>query len=300
MQVLVSGSTGLVGTALVPALTEAGHEVIRLLRSATGTATKEITYWDPEHSSVNLQSLDGVDAVVHLAGESIASGRWSTARKDRIRSSRVDGTHLLCESLAHLPKPPRVIVSASAIGYYGSRGDEVLTESSSPGEGYLSEVCQSWEAACEPARQAGIRVVNVRFGMILSTAGGALATMLTPFKMGVGGIVGSGRQFVSWVAIDDVVNAILYVLQSEQISGAVNVTAPHPVSNREFTKTFGKVLGRPTVFPMPEFAARLAFGEMADELLLSSQRVHPERLQQAGYTFRLAELEPALRHVLNR
>ena len=300
MNILVSGSTGLVGTALISALTAAGHEVIRLVRVKSRTPSKEIIGWDPAAHYIDAAGLEGLDAIVHLAGEPIASGRWNSAKKTRIRDSRVQGTRLLCETLSHVARPPQALICASAIGYYGDRGDEVLTESSPVGRGFLAEVCRDWEAACEPARQKGVRVVNTRFGVILSTAGGALAKLITPFKMGLGGIIGSGRQSMSCLSIDDCIGAILYALQTASVVGPVNVVGPTPVTNRDFTKTLGRVLGRPTVFPMPAFAARLAFGEMADELLLNSQRVEPRKLLESGYAFHHRDLETALRHVLER
>lgn len=298
MNILVSGSTGLVGTALIPALTGAGNEVVRLVRSKSRSPSKELLGWDPEAKYIDAAGLENVDAVVHLAGEPIAAGRWNALKKARIRDSRVQGTRLLCESLAHLAKRPAVLVCASAIGYYGDRGDEILSESSSSVAGFLADVCREWEAATDAARDKGIRVVNLRFGVILSSRGGALAKMLTPFKLGAAGIIGSGRQFMSCIAIDDCIRAILHALATGTLSGPVNVVGPVPVTNREFTKTLGKVLGRPTVLPMPAFAARLAFGEMADELLLGSNRVEPKRLLESGFQFQYPELEAMLRHVL--
>jgi uncharacterized protein (TIGR01777 family) len=298
MNILVSGSTGLVGTALIAALTGSGHEVVRLVRSKSRSASRELIGWDPEANYIDAAGLAGLDAIVHLAGESIASGRWTALKKARIRDSRVRGTQLLCEALAHSATPPPVLVCASAIGFYGDRGDEVLTETSAGGKGFLAEVCRDWEGATEPARQKGIRVVNLRFGVILSAQGGALAKMLTPFKMGVGGVVGSGRQYMSCITIDDVIGAIQHSLGNNSLNGPVNVVDPTSVTNHDFTKTLGKVLGRPTVFPMPAFAARLAFGEMADELLLSSARVVPTKLQTSGFQFRYPDLEASLRHVL--
>lgn len=298
MNILVSGSTGLVGTALITALTAAGHEVVRLVRVKSRTPSKEIIGWDPAASYIDAAGLEGLDAVVHLAGEPIASGRWNADKKRRIRDSRVQGTQMLCEALSHVIRPPATMICASAIGYYGDRGDEVLTESSACGRGFLAEVCRDWEAACDAAREKGIRVVNARFGVILSTKGGALAKMLTPFKMGVAGIIGSGKQYMSCISIDDVVLAIVHALNTAAVVGPLNVVGPTPVTNREFTKTLGKIVGRPTVFPMPAFAARLAFGEMADELLLSSDRVEPKKLLDGGYTFNHRDLQTALRHVL--
>lgn len=298
MKVLITGATGLVGSALVPLLTTTGHEVSRLVRSQP-TEPNDIP-WDPAQGILHPARLEGHDAVVHLAGENIAGARWTTAFKQRIRDSRLVGTRRLCETLAKLSHKPKTLVCASAIGYYGDRGGEALTETSAPGEGFLPDVCREWEAACEPARQAGIRVVNLRIGVVLSPKGGALAQMLTPFRLGGGGVVGSGRQYWSWIAIDDVVGAILHCLTHAELSGPVNATAPSPVTNHEFTKTLGAVLHRPTVIPMPAFAARLALGEMADALLLSSTRVLPQQLQSTGYHFRCPTLESALRHVLGQ
>jgi uncharacterized protein (TIGR01777 family) len=304
MNVLISGSTGLVGSALIPFLTSGGHEVIRLLRvkgsSTLQSSSKEAVYWDPDGGRINPGDLEGLDAVVHLAGDPIASGHWTAAKKARIRDSRVVGTRLLCEALAKCDRPPQVLVSASAIGFYGDRGDEVLTESSPAGIGFLADVCREWEDATQLAASKGIRTVTLRTGVVLSPAGGALAKMLPPFKMGVGGVLGSGRQYMSWISIDDLIGAIHHSLINSSVSGPVNGTAPSPVTNREFTKTLGRVLHRLTIFPMPAFAARLAFGEMADELLLSGQRVQPLRLLNGGYSFRHSDLETALRHVLGR
>jgi len=298
MRILVSGSSGLVGTALIPVLTGAGHEVARLIRAKSGSPSKELVAWDPEAGSIDAAGLEGLDAAVHLAGESIASGRWTAAKKARIRDSRLKGTRLLCEALARCAKPPQILVCASAIGFYGDRGDETLTETSPSGSGFLAEVCREWESATDPAAKRGIRVVNTRFGVILSANGGALAKMLTPFKMGIGGVLGSGRQYMSCISIDDCVTAIVYALSTNSLSGPVNVVGPVPVTNAEFTKTLGRVLGRPTVMPMPAFAARLAFGEMADELLLSSSRVVPQKLLDSGLQFHDRDLEAALRLVL--
>jgi hypothetical protein len=235
---------------------------------------------------------------VHLAGDNIASGRWTAAKKASIRNSRVQGTTVLCEALAQLVKPPKVLLSASAIGYYGDRGATTLREESPPGTGFLAEVCQAWEAATAPAVQRGIRVVYLRFGMVLSAAGGALAKMLTPFRLGLGGVVGTGKQYMSWIALDDVLGVIPHALSTETLHGPVNVVAPQAVTNQEFTTALGQVLRRPTKLPMPAFAARLLFGEMADALLLASTRVAPVRLLASGYTFHYPELEEALQHLL--
>jgi hypothetical protein len=298
LRVGVTGSHGLVGTALVPFLTTGGHRVVPIVRGAA--ADPEAIRWDPAHGLQDAARLSGVDAVVHLAGENIAARRWTDAHKAAVRQSRVEGTRRLCEALAALPHPPRVLVAASATGFYGDRGAEVLTEESSPGSGFLAEVCREWESATRPAEQAGIRVVHLRFGMILSPRGGALGKMLLPFKLGVGGPAGSGRQFVSWVAIDDAIGAVLHAVATEGLRGPANVVAPAPVTNAEFARTLGRVLSRPALVPFPAFAARLAFGELAEALLLASARVMPAKLQASGYRFRFADLEGALRHLLGR
>ena len=299
MNILVSGSSGLVGSALVPFLTAQGHVVTRLVRGSAAAAEKTVA-WDPENGRVDASSLEGFDAVVHLAGENIAAGRWSAERKARIRNSRVVGTRTLAEALARLNHPPQVLASASAIGYYGSRGDEVLREDSASGSGFLAEVAREWEAAAAPAVDKGIRVAFLRFGVILSTHGGALPRMLFPFRMGAGGKIGNGRQYMSWVALDDVVGATHHALANADLRGPVNVVAPNPVTNVEFTRALGRVLRRPTIFPLPAFAARLLLGEMADELLLASARVEPARLTATNYAFRFPELEAALRYLLGK
>lgn len=295
MNILVTGATGLVGSYLVPRLEAEGHRVRKLVRKEP--AAENEFFWNPEET-IDMASLRDLDAVIHLAGESISEGRWTPEKKARIRESRVRGTSLLAESLAELTDPPKVLICASAMGYYGDRGAEILTEGASPGTGFLPEVCQQWEAAAEPAKQKGIRVVHLRFGLILSSKGGALKKMLPPFKMGVGGKVGSGNQYYSWIAIDDVAGAIDHALKNESVQGPTNTASPNPVTNRDFTKAVGKVLHRPTLFAMPSTAARIAFGEMADALLLSSTRVHPEKLLATNYVFRYPELEGALRHVI--
>jgi hypothetical protein len=256
--------------------------------------------WNPEAEEVAMPGLEGMDAVVHLAGENIATGRWTAEKKAKIRHSRVQGTRVLCETLSRLAEPPKVLVSASAVGYYGDRGEEILREDSLPGMGFLAQVCRDWEAATEPATQRGIRVVHLRLGAVLSPSGGALAKMLGPFKIGVGGVVGSGRQYMSWIAIDDVLGVVHHCLITETLDGPVNAVAPSPMTNREFTRILGRVLGRPALFPLPSFAARLVFGEMADALLLASTRVEPSRLQETGFSFRYPELEGALRHLLGK
>ena len=297
MKILITGSTGLIGSALVPALTSKGHEVIRLVRSTPKSGAAGVR-WNPEQNYIDIAGLEGLDAVVHLAGENIAEGRWTEERKRRIRDSRVNGTRLLSEALAGLTAPPKTVLAASATGYYGDRGEEILREDSASGSDFLANVCREWEAATQPAAQKGMRVVNLRFGIVLSKDGGALAKMLPPFQLGAGGKFGSGKQYMSWVALDDVVGVVDYALNNESLSGPVNVVSPNPVTNLEFTKTLGQVLSRPTLFPVPAFAARLVFGEMADALLLGSARVEPARLKESGYIFQYPELKSALRHLI--
>ena len=299
MKILMSGSHGLVGKALTKSLTNDGHEVVRLVRHNRSLGALEVE-WDPNQGRIDAEHLEGHDVVVHLAGESIAGGRWTDQKKRAIRDSRVNGTRLLSESLARLSRPPSLFLSASAIGYYGDRGDELLTEASAPGNDFLANVCVEWENATRPAVEKGIRTVHARFGIILDAEGGALAKMLTPFRMGIGGRVGDGKQWMSWVALDDVVNGLRFLMEEPSTRGPVNFVAPNPVTNAEFTKTLGQALSRPTLFPVPVFAARLAFGEMADALLLSSQRVEPRVLKENSFLFSWPTLEPALKHLLAR
>jgi hypothetical protein len=297
MKVLISGASGLVGTALSEELKKEGHDVLRLVRREPRSPGE--VQWDTERGIHDTSSLH-VDAVVHLAGESIAEGRWNDAKKRRILESRKQGTRALAESLAKLPTKPKVLVSASAIGYYGDRGSETLTESSTSGSNFVAEVCREWEAATQPAVDAGLRVVNVRIGVVLAAEGGALKKMLLPFQLGAGGKLGSGDQVMSWVGLTDVVGILRHAIETDGLAGPVNATSPNAVTNLEYTKTLGRVLSRPTIFPMPAFAARLAFGQMADELLLASADVKPKVLQESGYTFRQPELEACLRSVLNK
>ncbi len=296
MKILISGSTGLVGTELVHRLSERDHTVVRLVRRAA-TSEHEIE-WDPAGGRLDPGAVSGFDAVVHLAGENVAGRRWSAKQKEAIRSSRVDGTRLLAEALATTESPPRSLVCASAIGFYGSRGDEELTEDSSPGDEFLSDVCRAWEEAARPAIDRGIRTAFLRYGVILSDRGGALAKMLTPFKLGVAGKMGHGRQWMSWLSLDDAAGIILHALETESLEGPINAVSPSPVTNLQFTKALGAELRRPTVFPMPAFAARLAFGEMADALLLGSTRVIPNQLLRSDYKFRHRELQSALHDIL--
>ena len=300
MRVAVSGSTGLVGSEVVASFSAAGHEVVRLIRRAAAPGESAVR-WDPGKGEVDAAGLEGLDAVVHLAGENVGSGRWTAARKAAIRDSRVKGTRLLCEALAGLVRPPETLVCASAVGYYGDRREEALTEESPPGAGFLPEVSREWEAASGAASRKGIRVVALRFGMVLSPKGGALARMLPLFRSGLGGVIGGGRQYVSWVALDDIPPIILHALHRVDLGGPVNAVAPRPVTNREFTETLGSVLSRPTPLPVPAFALRLAVGrEMADALLLASARVLPRRLEETGYHFLHPELGAALRHLLGK
>lgn len=296
MKILIGGSHGLVGTALIKSLEVQGHEIFRLVRHAPTSKTE--VEWSPDRYSIALARIEGFDAVVNLAGESIAEGRWTDDKKRRIRESRVKGTKLLGDALANLTVPPKAFVCASAIGYYGNRGDELLTETSAAGDDFLAKVCAEWEEATALATEKGIRVVNARFGVILDTNGGALKTMLPPFRMGVGGRIGSGKQWMSWIALDDVVGGIQFALANDSTKGPINFVAPVPVTNAEFTKTLGKVLSRPTVLPIPAFAIKLLFGEMGEALLLGGQRVAPERLVAEGFEFRYSQLEPALAHIL--
>ncbi len=295
MRVLVTGATGLIGSHLVPALKREGHQVVRLGRRP-GAAD---FLWDPLRGTLDARALEGVEAVVHLAGENIGQ-RWTAQRRERIWRSRVEGARLLAEAIVAAPSPPRVFVSASAVGYYGDRGQEPLDESSGPGTGFLADLCRAWEEAAQGATRAGTRVVNTRFGVVLSGRGGALARLLPLFRLGLGATLGSGRQFMSWVALDDAVAGLLFALSRDDLSGPVNVTAPNPVTNAEFTRTLARVLGRPAFLRVPAFALRLAMGRMADEALLMGQRVLPAKLQAAGFQFRYPELEAALRHVLGR
>jgi len=295
MKVLVTGASGLVGSALIESLEANGHETAPLPRTRVANGSP---YWDPESGVMDLAGVSDIAAVVHLAGENIASGRWNDRKKARILDSRVKGTKLLSEFFAASKSKPQVIVSASAIGFYGDRGEELLDETSALGGGFLADVVKQWEAATVPAVDAGIRVVNARFGMVLSVAGGALKKMLLPFRMGLGGVIGSGKQYMSWVSIEDLTGMIQYAIANDSLRGPVNFVSPHPVTNHEFTKTLGRAVHRPTVFPMPAFMARLAFGEMADELLLASARVVPGKLLDSGYKFRHPGLRDALEHLL--
>jgi hypothetical protein len=298
IHVAVTGASGLLGSALVPFLTTGGHRVTPVSRRPRPAG---MMWWEPSSGAIELSALEGVDAVVHLAGENIGK-RWTERRKRRIRQSRTAGTGLLAEALAELERPPRVLVAASAMGIYGDRGDELLTEEAVPAESsdFLVQLGRDWEAATEPARAAGIRVVHLRFGLILSPARGVLGRMLPVFRAGVGGPLGSGQHWMSWISLDDAVGAVHHALFTSELSGPVNTAAPEPVTNRGFAETLGRVLHRPALLPAPAFALRLLFGEMADKGLLASQRLSSERLVSSGYSFRHPDLESALRHELGR
>jgi len=298
MKILVSGSHGLVGKALTHSLTEDGHEVVPLVRREHNFGSPEVE-WYPDQGLIDAAHLEGIEAVIHLAGDNIASGRWTAQKKRTIRESRVQGTSLLSDTLASLSRPPSVFISASAIGFYGNRGDELLNEKSLPGKDFLANVCIDWEAATISATEKGIRTTHARFGIILDAHEGALAKMLPPFRLGIGGKIGAGKQWMSWIALEDVIAALKFLLEDRTIQGPVNVVTPNPVTNAEFTTTLGRVLSRATILPMPAFVARLAFGEMADALLLSSQRVDPSVLEDNGFLFSWPTLESALQHILN-
>ena len=295
MKVAIAGASGLVGSALIPSFDGEGVEFTRLVRDFPKAGEIE---WHPNHDTIEPDKLNGFDAIINLAGESIAEGRWTDEKKRKIHDSRVHGTYLLSEAMAKVTDKPSIFLCASATGIYGDRGDEVLTEQSESGGGFLAGVCREWEKATEPASKAGVRAVNLRFGPILAPEGGMMGKMLTPFKMGMGGKIGSGKQYISWVAIDDVVAAMKLALKDESIRGALNIVSPNPVINEVFTKTLGHVLNRPTALAMPAFAARLAFGEMADEMLLVSQRVAPKKLSDARFDFQFRDLEAALRQYI--
>jgi len=298
MRILVSGASGLIGSALIPCLRTKGMEpAVLVRRSADGRSR---IHWNPDNNLLDTHSLSGFDAVVHLAGENIASGRWTPARKQRIYDSRVKGTSLLAAALASCPAPPQVFLCSSAVGYYGDRGTEVLDETSLPGRGFLAETCVAWEAAARPAVDGGIRTVHLRTGVVLSPDAGMLARLLPPFRLGLGGPLGLGRAWMSWIALEDMVNVILHCLEKDDLSGPVNAVAPHPVTNLEFTRALARVLRRPAVFPVPPVTLRLAFGEMAKELLLSSTRVVPRQLETSGFAWRHPDMQGALKSLLQR
>ncbi len=302
-RVLVSGISGPIGTALLPTLKASGAQITRLTRGGAGypahsAGDEQHIPWDPVQP-LSANAVSGFDAVVHLAGESII-GRWTDEKKRKIRDSRVLGTQNLAQALAQAKEKPQVFLCSSAIGYYGSRGDEILQEESAPGEGFLPDVCREWEAATQAAADAGIRTIQIRTGVVLSPKGGALGKMLTPFKLGVGGRIGDGRQWMSWIDVQDMVGAIHHILKSDLLHGPVNMVAPKPVTNEEFTKTLASVLSRPAIFPVPAFVVKLASGEMGETVLLGSQRVEPTRLVTSGYPFRFSTLRASLENVVRR
>jgi uncharacterized protein (TIGR01777 family) len=295
-RILVSGSSGPIGAALLPSLKAQGFTVTRLVRNSANSSDQIL--WDPSQP-LAPDLVSGFDAVIHLAGESIV-GRWTDAKKRRILESRAQGTGHLAEAAAKATQPPRVFISASAIGFYGNQGDEILREDSLSGEGFAAEICRQWEAATQPTARAGIRTVQMRIGVVMSADGGALPAMLTPFRLGLGGRMGTGRQWWTWVSVRDVAGAIQHVLNHETLSGPVNTVAPNPVTNAEFTRILASVLNRPAIFPMPAFAVRLFFGEMGEELFLGSQRVEPAKLAATGYRFQHPDLKNALKEILHR
>jgi uncharacterized protein (TIGR01777 family) len=296
VRIVISGASGLIGRALAESLRSAGHTVQTLVRRKPKEPEGEIA-WDPEAGVLDSSRLHGVDAVVHLAGKPI-DVRWTEATKKAIRDSRVKGTSLLARTAAQLPTRPKVFICASAVGFYGSRGDELLDEASAPGQGFLADVCRQWEEAAAPARDAGLRTVHLRSGIVLSRQGGMLARVLPRFKMGAGVVVGTGRQWMSWISLADATAAIQYAITAADLSGPVNLTTAQPVPNGEFTRTLGKILGRPTLLPFPAFAVKLLFGEMGDELLLAGQKALPKKLLASGFHFAHSDLESALRWAL--
>lgn len=297
MKYLITGATGFVGSVLTARLTSSRHRVIRLTRKAPPLGD-DMAHWDPAKAELDRSALEGVEAVVNLAGEGISSRRWNDAHKARVLASRVQATTLLAEAIADLDRPPKVLISASGVHFYGDRGDEVLTESSEPGNGFMAGVVHEWENSTKAAEQAGVRVVRTRSGVIQGKSGGALPLQALLFKLGLGGKLGPGTQWLSWISIDDEIGAMLHLIAHDEISGSVNLTSPNPVTNQEFTRALGRVLGRPSIITAPEHALRIVLGEMADELVLASQRVLPARLQDSGYEFRDPEIEPALRRIL--
>jgi uncharacterized protein (TIGR01777 family) len=299
VDVAVTGSHGFIGSALLPALTRAGHRPVRIVRGQT--AGDDELGWDPEAATIDADGLEGIGGVVHLAGAGIGDKRWTDARKRLILESRTKGTDLLARTLAGLTRPPSALVSASAIGYYGNRDDEPLDEQSAPGNDFVARVCVQWEAATGPAADAGIRVARVRGGIVLGREGGVLSRLLLPFRLGLGGRIASGRQYMSWISIDDEVRAILHALTHDQVAGPVNLTGPAPVTNDEFTKTLGRVVHRPTLIPTPLFPLRARYGsELVQHLLVEGQRVLPKRLEATGYAFEHPTLEDALRAAVDR
>ena len=299
VKIAISGASGLIGKELSSQLESAGHEVHRLVRKPSDKP-QEI-FWDPTGTELSTNELEGFDAIVHLAGEPIANGRWTKKLKDKIMNSRVDGTKTLVETISQLKSPPSVFLSASAIGYYGAQcGDEIIDETGTKGGGFLADVCEAWEEASRSQKLEHTRLVNLRIGVVLDKEGGALGKMLLPFKMGVGGVLGSGRQWMSWISLHDVVRGIIYALERETITGPINLVSPNPVKNKKFTKALGKALNRPTVLPAPEFAMKMAFGEMGTETILSDQRILPNQLLEHGFEFEHPKIDDAFQSIFAR
>ena len=298
MRIVISGASGLIGRALQFALVDGGHQVFVLVRRPIAGAGE--IFWNPSAGSIDAAALEGMDAVINLSGKNLAAGRWNDARKKEFATSRIGSTLLLSRTLAELQERPRVLISASAIGFYGDRGEELLTEASPPGTGFLAELCEKWEGAAQPARDAGIRVVHPRIGVVVSRDGGALKKMLLPFKLGVGGVIGSGRQYISWISLEDLIEVFKMALEDSRAEGAINAVAPEPFTNRVFTKTLGRVLRRPTILPMPAMVVKLLFGEMGKTLLLEGAKVVPQKLETLGFQFHHPTLEAALRAELDR
>ncbi len=297
--ILVTGSSGFIGSALVPYLEKKGYQVKKLVRSNASPQAKKFN-WQPDTGEIDPQALSGAEVLIHLAGENIADGRWTQEKKQRLRDSRIKSTKNLCNTLLKAKCPLKVVLMASATGYYGNRGSEILTEESSLGSGFLAELTYEWEAASKALIANGVRLVLMRIGVVLSPSGGALSKMMLPFQLGLGGQLGDGKQYMSWIVLDDVINIIEFLLKEDSLSGVINVVGPNPVTNKEFTKSFGQALNRPTIFTIPGFAARLVFGELADEALFSSSRVMPTQLQKAGYQFLFPELEHGLKYLLRK
>jgi uncharacterized protein (TIGR01777 family) len=296
MNILIAGASGLIGQALTEHFQHAGHRVIPLLRKHSAQPFN----WQPDQGTIYLDDSVNIDVVINLAGPGVADRRWSAARKKQLLETRVNCTHILSQALAQREQQPKLFISASAIGFYGPRDDAPVDESSATGSGFLAEISRQWESSTAAAEAAGIRTVHARFGIVLSKNGGALTRMLLPFKLGLGGVIGSGAQFMSWISMRDVLEIFDFLIEKQELAGPINLVAPKPVSNREFTKVLGKVLRRPTLLPMPAFQARLLFGEMAEEILLTGARVLPTRLQEAGFAFVEPDLEQALRSVLGK
>lgn len=294
MKILVAGASGLIGQALVRHLAAKEHQVVKLSRQPG----EKTIVWNPAKGELDAQQLEGFDAIINLAGENIADGRWTQQKKQAILETRIQSTALLCKTLLQLTLAPKLLINASAVGYYGDQKEVIVDEASPAGKDFLADVCRQWEAAAAPAKTKGVRVVLLRLGVVLAKEGGALANMLTPFKLGIGGRLGSGNQYMSWISLNEVVRIIDFILSDEHLEGPVNAVAPCPATNAEFTKALGKALRRPTWLPMPAFAVRLLFGELADSLLLASTRVHPNKLQQAGYIYSDPSLESTLRSIL--